>query len=77
MSDLPRPRPGTYYEAWLLTDTRHLAPIVAFDVDRHGHAALVLRLPQDPHHYRYLDISVQRVGGTAHSGHSVLRSRLM
>ncbi len=75
---LPRPRPGTYYEAWLLTDTRHLAPIVSFGVDKKGHAALVLRLPEDPHHYRYLDISVQRIGGdTSHSGHSVLRSRLM
>ncbi len=75
---LPRPAPGTYYEAWLLTDTRHLAPIVAFRVDMKGRAALVLRLPDDPNRYRYIDISVQRVGGgTEHSGHSVLRTRLV
>jgi hypothetical protein len=75
---LPRPAPGTFYEAWLLTDTHHLAPIVAFRVDHKGRAALVLRLPDDPHRYRYIDISVQRVdGGAGHSGDSVLRTRLV
>ncbi len=66
--------PTGYYEAWLMTSLRQLVPLAAFRVDRHGDAALELTLPAPTSSYRYLDISLQRVGaGTAHSRLSVLR----
>lgn len=70
---LPPSPHGTYYELWLMTDSRHLTPIVAFSIGATGSGRLSLRLPDNPVHYRYLDISQQRLGGgTAHSGDSVL-----
>lgn len=74
---LPPSPPSTYYELWLMTDLRHLAPVAAFRVGSDGRAQLDLRLPDNPSHYEYLDISVQQLGaGTAHSADSVLRGRL-
>lgn len=77
VAHLPPSPPGTYYELWLMTDVRHLAPVAAFRIGLGGRAALSLRLPDDSHRYIYLDTSRQRIGGgTAHSGDSVLRGRL-
>ncbi len=77
VADLPPSAPGSFYELWLMTDRRRLEPVAAFRVGDNRRAQLVLRLPDDPHRYAYLDISVQRVGaGTTHSGDSVLRGRL-
>jgi len=77
VSHLPPSPAGTYYELWLMTDTKRLAPVAAFRVGQRGSAQLTLRLPDDPHHYAYLDISRQRIGaGTAHSADSVLRGRI-
>ncbi|MBV9941245.1 MAG: anti-sigma factor [Solirubrobacterales bacterium] len=74
---LPPSPQGTYYELWLMTDARHLTPIAAFSIGATGSGRLSLRLPDAPDHYRYLDISQQRLGGgTAHSGDSVLRGRI-
>jgi hypothetical protein len=74
---LPPSPPGTYYELWLMTSPTHLSPVVAFRIDASGQATLDLRLPDDPAHYAYLDISRQRVGaGTGISGDSVLRGNL-
>jgi hypothetical protein len=74
---LPPSAPGTYYELWLMTDARHLTPVAAFQIGPAGAGRLRLRLPDRASHYRYLDISLQRLdGGTAHSGDSVLRGRI-
>jgi hypothetical protein len=74
---LPPSAPDTYYELWLMTDARHLTPMAAFRIGSAGEARLRLRLPDEPSHYRYLDISQQRLdGGTGHSGDSVLRGRI-
>jgi hypothetical protein len=74
---LPPSAPGTYYELWLMTDAHHLTPMAAFRIGSAGQGRLRLRLPDQPNHYRYLDISQQRLGGgTAHSGDSVLRGRI-
>lgn len=71
---LPRSRPGTYYELWLMTSTSDLVGVSSFRVGNGGSGELNLILPADPTHYRYLDISVQRVGGgQAISPDSVLR----
>jgi hypothetical protein len=67
-------QPGTYYELWLMTDLRRLAPVASFRVGRSGEVQLSLELPDAAGAYRYLDISLQRLGaGTAHSSDSVLR----
>ncbi len=77
VSHLPASPSGTYYELWLMSDAKRLAPVAAFRVGARGSAQLTLRLPDDPRHYVYLDISQQRVGGgTAHSSDSVLRGRI-
>lgn len=77
VADLSPSPPGTFYELWLMTDRSRLVPVAAFRVGDNRRAQLVLRLPDDPRRYTYLDISVQRVGaGTSHSGDSVLRGRL-
>jgi hypothetical protein len=69
--------PGTYYELWLMTTPTHLSPVAAFRIDQSGQATLDLRLPDDPAHYTYLDISRQQIGaGTRISGDSVLRGNL-
>lgn len=74
---LPLSAPGTYYELWLMTNLHHLVPVAAFRVSSTMRERLSLTLPDDPGHYAYLDISVQKVGsGTAHSGDSVLRGDL-
>jgi len=74
---LPPSAPGTYYELWLMSDARHLTPMAAFQIGSAGDGRLRLRLPDQASHYRYLDISQQRLGGgTAHSGDSVLRGRI-
>ncbi len=60
-----------------MSDAKRLAPVAAFRVGPRGSAQLTLRLPDNPRHYVYLDISHQRVGaGTAHSADSVLRGRI-
>ena len=77
VNHLPPSPTGTYYELWLMTDAKRLAPVAAFRVGAAGRAQLTLRLPDDPRHYVYLDLSEQRVGaGTAHSNDSILRGRL-
>ena len=77
VNHLPPSPDGTYYELWLMTDARRLAPVAAFRVGQRGSTQLTLRLPDDPRRYVYLDISRQRIGaGTAHSADSVLRGRI-
>lgn len=60
--DLPRSAPGTYYELWLMTSTTHLVSVTSFRIRTSGTDSLKLLLPDDPSHYKYLDISVQHVG---------------
>ncbi len=72
----PSPR-GTYYELWLMTSTTDLVPVAGFRIAGSGQAELTLGLPDRPASYRYLDISLQRVGaGVAISPTSVLRGPL-
>lgn len=74
---LPPSPPGTYYELWLMTTTTDLVPVAGFRIAGSGRADLTLGLPDWPVNYRYLDISLQRVGaGTAISPISVLRGPL-
>lgn len=74
ISHLPASRPGTYYEAWLMTSTTRLVPVAAFRSGTDGRARLDVPLPAAAAAYRYIDISLQRTGaGTAHSHDSVLR----
>ena len=74
VNDLPATGAGRYYEAWLMTDTRHLVPLASFDVHGSGRASVTVPLPAPVTRYRYFDVSLQTVsGGTAHSGDSVLR----
>jgi len=74
ISHLPASRPGTYYEAWLMTSTTRLVPVAAFRPGADGRAQLDVPLPAAAAAYRYIDISLQRTSaGTAHSHHSVLR----
>ncbi len=71
---LPAAGAGRYYEAWLMTDTRHLVPLASFDVHGSGRASVTVPLPAPVTRYRYFDVSLQTVsGGTAHSDLSVLR----
>ena len=77
LARLPRTRPSAYYELWLMTSTTHLISVTSFRVGRSGGGTLEVLLPDDPAHYRYLDISVQHVGaGSEISGESVLRGTL-
>jgi hypothetical protein len=77
VAHLPPSPSGTYYELWLMTNLKHLAPVASFRVGRSGHAQLTLILPNTPDAYKYLDISLQRLGtGTEHSADSVLRGPL-
>ncbi len=74
---LPRSRPGTYYELWLMTSPTDLVSVASFRIGPSGSGKLTLVLPDDPAHYRYLDISVQRVGGgQTISSRSVLRGAI-
>jgi Anti-sigma-K factor rskA len=71
---LPAAGAGRYYEAWLMTDTRHLVPLASFDVHGSGRASVTVPLPAPAARYRYFDVSLQTVsGGTTHSNRSVLR----
>lgn len=77
LEGLPRSAPGTYYELWLMTSYTHLVPVTSFRVGSSGDGTLRLLLPDDPRAYRYLDISVQRLGaGSAISQQSVLRGAI-
>jgi Anti-sigma-K factor rskA len=74
--NLPASRPGTYYEAWLMTDTTRLVPVAAFRADTDSRAQIDVPLPAPAAGYRYIDVSLQRTGaGMAHSGHWVLRGK--
>jgi hypothetical protein len=71
---LPTAGAGRYYEAWLMTDTRHLVPLASFEVRGAGSARVTVPLPAPVSGYRYFDVSLQTASrGTAHSGDSVLR----
>jgi Anti-sigma-K factor rskA len=71
---LPAAGAGRYYEAWLMTDARHLVPLASFEVRGSGSARVTVPLPAPAARYRYFDVSLQTVsGGTAHSNRSVLR----
>jgi len=71
---LPAAGAGRYYEAWLMTDDRHLVPLASFQVRGSGSARVTVPLPAPAARYRYFDVSLQSVsGGTAHSDRSVLR----
>jgi anti-sigma factor RsiW len=62
------------YELWLMDSTSDLISIATFRVNAAGHAELTLTLPTAPSHFRYLDVSLQPLDGTAlHSSISVLR----
>lgn len=75
--NLPRSAPGTYYELWLMTSTTKLVPVTSFRIHSTGTDSLQLLLPDDPSHYKYLDISVQHVGDEgAISNDSVLRGAI-
>jgi hypothetical protein len=74
VSRLPVAGAGRYYEAWLMTDDRHLVPLASFEVRGSGSARVTVPLPAPTARYRYFDVSLQTVvGGTAHSHRSVLR----
>ena len=71
---LPAAGAGRYYEAWLMTNTRHLVPLASFQVRASGRARVTVPLPAPVARYRYFDVSLQTVsGGTGHSRDSVLR----
>lgn len=68
---------GSYYELWLMTSLRTLAPVASFRVGPSGRLRLTLALPGPAAAYRYLDISLQQLdAGAAHSGDSVLRGAI-
>jgi hypothetical protein len=73
-SRLPRPGAGRFYEAWLMTSTTKLIPVVSFRPDARGRARVETSLPAPVGAFRYIDVSLQQTGaGPAHSGDSVLR----
>lgn len=68
-------RHHTYYEAWLMSDARHLVPLGTFTVGRDGRAHVRFAYGADPRRYRYVDVSLQPDNGSAaHSADSVLRA---
>jgi len=74
---LPPAKPGTYYEAWLMSDGTHLVPVASFSVDAAGDARIDVPLPTAASDYRYVDVSLQHAAdGTEHSSRSVLRGNL-
>lgn len=74
---LPRLGRGSYYELWLMSSNTDLVSVASFRTGAHGGGTLHLLLPDDPARYRFLDISVQRVGGSSGiSQRSVLRGAL-
>ena len=74
LKGLPRSVAGTYYELWLMTSNTHLVSVASFQIGTSGSGTLRLLLPDDPAHYRFLDISLQHVGrGSGISQLSVLR----
>jgi hypothetical protein len=75
--DLPASAPGTYYELWLMTSRTDLVSVTSFRTGASGTALLRLVLPDNPSHYRFLDVSVQRVdSGAAISRDNVLRAAI-
>ena len=71
---LPPAGSGHYYELWLMTDTTHLRPVAAFEVDDAGGARLHVQLPVAARAYRYLNISLQQQGSSGRiSARSLLR----
>lgn len=71
---MPAAGSGAYYEAWLMTSTTRLIPLASFRPGAHGRARLQTIVPAPVRAYRYIDISLQRLGaGTRHSRDSVLR----
>jgi hypothetical protein len=74
LTRLPRPGPGRFYEAWLMTSPTKLIPVASFRPDARGRARVETSLPAPVGAFRYIDVSLQRAGGgPAHSGDSVLR----
>ncbi len=75
--NLPRSAPGTYYELWLMTSNTDLVSVTSFRIRTTGTDSLKLLLPDDPSHYKYLDISIQHVGDNgAISKDNVLRGTI-
>ncbi len=75
--ELPRSAPGAYYELWLMTSNTDLVSVTSFRVGATGMNSLRLSLPDDPTHYKYLDISIQHVGDQgAISQDNVLRGTI-
>jgi hypothetical protein len=74
--NLPPSKPGTYYELWLMTSNTDLVSVTSFRTGASRTASLQLVLPDDPGHYRYLDVSVQHVGVGGISQHNVLRAAI-
>lgn len=72
-----RPTDGRHvYELWLMDSTRDLISVATFRVNAAGDAQITSPLPAAPSHFRYLDVSLQPLDGTAlHSSQSVLRGR--
>jgi anti-sigma-K factor RskA len=67
---------GHVYELWLMDSTRDLISVATFRVNAAGAAQITAPLPAPPSHFRYLDVSLQPLDGTAlHSSQSVLRGR--
>ena len=65
---------GHYYELWLMSNATKLVPVAAFRVDSRGDARMSLPLPAPAGRYKFLDVSLQRVGGPGSiSSTSVLR----
>lgn len=74
-SRLGRPDHSHYYEAWLMSSASELVALGAFQTDRHGAPAGSRHVPVPIHAFRYIDVSLQRVGaGPVHSSDSVLRA---
>ena len=74
VSGLTRTDSHHVYELWLMDTTRDLISIATFRVNATGRAQLTLTLPAAPAHFRYLDVSLQPLDGSAaHSKISVLR----
>ncbi len=57
---LPPAKPGTYYEAWLMSDGKHLVPLASFAVNDSGEARIDVPLPASASDYRYIDVSLQQ-----------------
>jgi anti-sigma-K factor RskA len=66
-----------FYELWLMNSDSSLVALASFRVRANGTAELEVPLPVSASLFRYLDVSLQSVGGgPRHSGDSVLRGAL-